>query len=124
MSDNWIGVPAPPSTDERAGPVEPARSIYTFSEVEIAEYLLLCLERVKRLPNLGEHPDGSPAIKSPIGVWLTSQVGGLLKRKRLINLSSLSREQRLKLRSIAGVASLVRQALTEIQAAGTARGLG
>ena len=120
MSDSWGGIPAPPAPSEPARASEPVRSIYSFSEAEVGDYLLVCLRRVNRLPTLGEHPDGSPAIKSVIGAWLISQVGGLVNRKRLVNLAKLSREERLRLRSVAGVAFLIRRALTAIQAPITA----
>jgi len=114
MPDNWSGIPAPPSPAPPPSATQPIRSVYSFSEAELVDYFALRLKLANRPPTIGLHPDGSPAIKSLIGVWLISQVGGLVGKKRLVNLSQVDR---LLLRSLAGVASLVRQALTSQQKA-------
>jgi len=115
MSDTWNGIPAPPLPHAALpAPSQPARSIYSFSEAELVQYFLIRLERASRPPTIGLHPDGSPAIKSLIGVWLISQVGGLVGKKRLVNLSDVDR---LLLRSVGGVAHLVREALASRQKA-------
>src|SRR6266852_8405857 len=89
MSDNWSGIPAPPSPAAPPSATQPTRSIYSFSEAELVDYFALRLKLANRPPTIGLHPDGSPAIKSLIGVWLISQVGGIVGKKRLVNLSKV-----------------------------------
>jgi hypothetical protein len=115
MSDTWNGIPAPPPEHiELPAARQPARSIYSLSEAELVQFFLIRLESATGPPRIGLHPDGSPAIKSLIGVWLISQVGGLVGKKRLVNLSDVDR---LLLRSVGGVAHLVREALASRQKA-------
>lgn len=57
--------------------------------------------------------DGSPKVASLIAVWLLSQVGNAVGRPKLVNLSTVRREE---LRSIGGVARLVHRTLHPVPA--------
>ena len=57
------------------------------------------------------HADGTMAIDSQLAVFALARVGDIVGRPKLINLSKLDAAGRNNLRSIAGVARLVRNAL-------------
>lgn len=52
--------------------------------------------------------DGTPRIASMMAVWLISQIGKVLGKPKLVNLSKVKREE---LRSLGGVAALLHRTL-------------
>ena len=82
----------------------------TASESQIQDYLERMLGEVGA-PGGGLQEvagDGSPSISSMVAVWLLSQVGGTVGKPRLVNLAST---RGADLRSLAGVARVLRGAL-------------
>ena len=59
--------------------------------------------------------DGSPRIPSLVSVWLISQLGHAVGRQKVVNLSKVKNNK--DLRSLAGVARLLGEALAELQLA-------
>jgi hypothetical protein len=57
--------------------------------------------------------DGSPKVASLVSVWLISQVGSAVGKPKLVNLSTVRREE---LRSIRGLARLVHRTLHPVPA--------
>lgn len=105
------GAIAPP---KRKGPgssgsAKPLLEVLTSSAAEIERDLteLLRAARPKSL-RTEVAADGSPKVASLVSVWLLSQVGNVVGRPKLVNLSKVRREE---LRSIRGVARLVHRTL-------------
>ena len=59
--------------------------------------------------------DGSPRLPSLVSVWLISKVGHAVGRQKVISLAKV--EDNKDLRSLAGVARLLGEALAELQPA-------
>jgi hypothetical protein len=94
--------------------LDPAR-IEALDIDGLAEELTSVLARLKnRTPEellaAGTAPDGSIAIKSLIAVCLIGTVGKAFGRPRLVNLGRVSRDD---LRSVRGVARLIRATLDQ-----------
>lgn len=62
------------------------------------------------------HADGTMAIASMTAVFALAQIGGVVGRPKLVDLSATDRED---LRSVAGVARLARAALDKLAAGGS-----
>jgi hypothetical protein len=96
-------------------------AIQKMTEAELRQEMLGMLALLKRQP-LSEvaagpaHTDGTLAIKSMTAVWILSTVGKAFGR-RLVRLSKVDADA---LRSIGGVARLIRQALSKQSAIGAA----
>lgn len=119
--DNTVGMadtplaPAPPQTQRLVPPPSiTASTLLGMSESEIVSFLEERLTAVKHQSGLGQHADGTRAIKSLIGVWLISQAGKVVGRQRLVN---LAQSDKSLLKSVGGVAKLVRAALNAISVA-------
>lgn len=71
--------------------------------------MLMCLRRqsMQDIANGPAHADGTPEIDSMTAVWVVSTVGRAFDRP-LVRLSNVRRES---LRSVGGVAALIRQAI-------------
>lgn len=89
-------------------------TLLRMSESEIVSFLEERLAAVNHQSSLGTYSDGTRAIKSLIGVWLISQAGAVVGRPRLVN---LARSDKSLLKSVGGVAKLVRVALNAISVA-------
>lgn len=78
------------------------------TEQQILE-MLMCLRRqsLQDVANSPAHADGTPEIDSMTAVWVVSTVGKAFDQP-LVRLSSVRRES---LRSVGGVAALIRQAI-------------
>lgn len=63
------------------------------------------------------HPDGTARVDSMTAVCLLAMVGGAFGQPRLVNLGRVDREA---LRSVGGVARLIRTALTSLAVTGAA----
>jgi hypothetical protein len=63
------------------------------------------------LPSGPTGADGSCAVSSQIAVSLLSVIGGIVGKEPLVNLRSLPTEQKAGLRTVGGVARIVRRAL-------------
>lgn len=97
-----------------ASPQVDAATLLRMTEPEIASFLEERLAAVNHQSALGTHADGTRAIKSLIGVWLISQAGAVVGRRRLVN---LARSDKTLLKSVGGVAKLIRAALSAISVA-------
>lgn len=101
------------SWDPRRGPsaitLDPS-AIQKMSEADLQQEALRMLACLKRQPLTevaagAAHADGTLAIKSMIAVWILSTVGKAFGR-RLVRLSDVDRDA---LRSVGGVARLIKQ---------------
>ena len=110
--DSSPGRLAPPQTAPTTSRVGPP-TLVKASEREIQGYLERMLgEAAAPSCSLQELAgDGSPSISSMVAVWLFSQVGSIVDKPKLVNLASI---QGADLRSMAGVARVLRGALDAV----------
>ncbi|MDH6431529.1 hypothetical protein M2158_010003 [Streptomyces sp. SAI-144] len=123
----FFPVPAPPAApqlsapgwadgcDPSRGPSEirlDRRALQAMTEAEMEQQvleMLMCLRRqsLQDIVNSPIHADGTPEIDSMTAVWVVSTVGKAFDRP-LVRLSNVRRES---LRSVGGVATLIRQSI-------------
>jgi len=106
---------APPPRPERLPVVVDRGRIESLDVDGLTAELMSILARLKnRSPQellaAGVAPDGSAAIKSLVAVCLIGTVGNAFGRPRLVNLARVPRDD---LRSVRGVARLIRATLDE-----------
>lgn len=106
---------APPPRPERLPVVVDRARIEALDVEGLTAELMTILGRLKNcnpeeLLAAGVAPDGSAAIKSLIAVCLIGTVGKAFGRPRFVNLASVPRDD---LRSVHGVARLIRATLDE-----------
>ena len=114
-SDIDSGVPPPPPL-ELSTPVVSAQEILAMDWDALEGHLQQRLRRGRPGQQFEERAeDGSPRIPSLVSVWLISQVGHAVGRQKVVNLSKVKNNK--DLRSLAGVARLLGEALAELQPA-------
>ena len=114
-SDIDSGVPPPPPL-ELSTPVVSAQEILAMDSDALEGHLQQRLRRGRPGQQFEERAeDGSPRIPSLVSVWLISQVGHAVGRQKVVNLSKVKNNK--DLRSLAGVARLLGEALAELQPA-------
>jgi hypothetical protein len=111
MADMPAAPAPPPKQTLAAQPQVDSATFLTLTEREIAYFLERRLAAVSHQSSLGTHADGTRAIKSLIGVWLISQAGAAVGRRRLVN---LARSDKTLLKSVGGVAKLIHAAFASI----------
>lgn len=104
------GAIAPPRRKApSSGPATLLADVRTRSVNELEGDLTTLLRAARPTSVLTEvAADGSSKVASLVAVWLLSQVGSIVGRPKLVNLSKVRREE---LRSIRGVAQLVHRTL-------------
>ena len=81
----------------------------------LESHLQELLHRVEPGPRPEEPAeDGSPSVASLVAVYLISQIGHTVGKRKLINLSKVENNE--DLRSLKGVTRLVGEALAELRA--------
>ena len=110
-SDINPGALAPPPSKRPTREV-PADELFAMSRGELQVHLEALLRDGARSRSLDEAaPDGSPRIHSMVSVWLISQVGKVVGKPKLVNLSGVPKDD---LRSLAGVARVAHGALDSL----------
>ena len=117
------------STDASLGPGGSSRpfaldghSLRVMTEGELQEVIVSLLARLERrtfeeVATRQAHTDGTVAIDSMTAVWVIATVGKALGRRPLMRLSDVDSES---LRSVGGVARLIRCAIDTTSVAGAA----
>lgn len=117
MADIPVAPAPPPSQRTVPPPSVEASALLGMSESEIVSFFEERLAAVNHQSALGTHADGTRAIKSLLGVWLISQAGNAVGHQPLVN---LAQSDKSLLKSVGGVAKLVRAALNSISLASRA----
>ena len=110
-SDINSGALAPPPSKSPTREVH-AYELFAMSPGELRGHLETLLRDGARSRSLNEAaPDGSPRIHSLVSVWVISQVGKVVGKPKLVNLSKVPKDD---LRSLAGVARVAHGALDSL----------
>lgn len=114
--DAAVGGPSVPAADAiaagRPGAALSAADLESMSEAQLQAEILTLLAQLQRRrlaePAIGQaHPDGTLGVDSMTAVWVVATLSKVYGRK-LVNLSKVDRDS---LRSVGGLAGLVRHAV-------------
>lgn len=105
------GAIAPPGSSPPPALPERGR-LLSMNEHDLRAFLTRFLADIRPdLPGGPTGADGTCAVSSQIAVSLLGVIGGIVGKEPLANLRSLSTEQKAELRTVGGVARIMRRAL-------------